>query len=648
MPGAAAGKKLDLSQLTDEEAQHVWEVVRRDFDLRKKEEDRLGELKTKLEKEDSKRELLGNQTSLTESHCIRCLEPFKFLVNSKRQCLDCQLYTCKSCSRFNKKEHGWVCDSCHMARVLKIGTLEWYHENVRARFKRFGSAKVMRSLFNRLSGEHSSSTDDLRDKHESDAQSMPEDHGAHVPLPGVSGDGRCSTGQGFFSGESKDRGSDAGFSQASFVLPEKNEDNLTMVAAREEFSFPVANAVEYEEHHTSATDSQQYKGMKKTKRRLTVDPVDFDLDPDYTIQSRGHSAQEQPKELDFDTDVGLELGLTPQQDDLVYSDYRSLPSRSISQLSYSSCGSGSAGGHRGGYLPGPEDSEEEEDLGHHYPVYHANQGPCNHASQERRNSPNPPPQISDLDRRMSAIESLLNRLEQKVTPTYDQTDALQIPDRSSPLPLWEEADLEEQQLRRKLHELTGNISDHSLTSDEDESNRSMSFQEIPAARSQEDVRLTRIPSRPTSRTGIVVSRLDEKQPQQTDSHKTSHSAESLEKKWLPLEEGSKASFKGSTALLVELEDKVAQAAASLHSAQSEVSFIENRIAALNAAGMPVDRRRKSAIPIQARRLSQNFPTNQVDRFVRNSQYRGSLTQRNPGAKPKTRATCAKPVMTPSS
>lgn len=46
-------------------------------------------------------------------------------------------------------------------RVLKIGTLEWYHENVRARFKRFGSAKVMRSLFRRFDGEHSRSQSDL-------------------------------------------------------------------------------------------------------------------------------------------------------------------------------------------------------------------------------------------------------------------------------------------------------------------------------------------------------------------------------------------------------------------------------------------------------------------------------------------------------
>lgn len=46
-------------------------------------------------------------------------------------------------------------------RVLRIGTLEWYHENVRARFKRFGSAKVMRSLFKRLSGQRSCSQTDF-------------------------------------------------------------------------------------------------------------------------------------------------------------------------------------------------------------------------------------------------------------------------------------------------------------------------------------------------------------------------------------------------------------------------------------------------------------------------------------------------------
>lgn len=78
------------------------------------------DLKTKIEKEDTKRELLGTETSLTESYCIRCLKPFKFLVNNKRQCLDCHMHICKSCSHYNKKELGWVCDPCHMSRYKQL------------------------------------------------------------------------------------------------------------------------------------------------------------------------------------------------------------------------------------------------------------------------------------------------------------------------------------------------------------------------------------------------------------------------------------------------------------------------------------------------------------------------------------------------
>ncbi|XP_073330356.1 melanophilin [Pagrus major] len=582
MPVTMTGKKLDLSKLTDDEAKHVWAVVQRDFDLRKKEEDRLGELKTKIEKEDTKRELLGNQSSLAESHCIRCLEPFKFLVNTKRQCLDCQLYICKSCSRYNKKELGWVCDPCRMARVLKIGTLEWYHENVRARFKRFGSAKVMRSLFKRLSGHHSCSQSELE------------------------ADG-------------------------------------------------------YEEHSMDATDSQHYKEMKKAKRRLTVDPFDFEPGCDYLIESRGRSNQAQVSQDIMDMDVGgresmlaeadmasvfrqilkeqhegLDLRRASQQDDLVFTDNRTIPSRSVSRLSYSSCGSGSFLGPRcSSYLPGADDSEGEDDHSQLYPLYQSHLGHFTHTSQESLNSTNPPPQISDLNRRVSAIENLLNHLEQNVIPAYDQ--APPTPSSSSPLPQWEEVDLEEQQLRQKLHQMTDNISDHSLSSDEEGSSRT-----------EVDTKPSRLPTRPTSRSSITVSRLEEELPQQTHSEKTNVSTESPERKWRPLEESSKESFRGSTALLVELEGQVAQAAANVQSAQSEVSYIENRIAALNAAGMPVDRRRRSAIPVQARRLSHNFPTNQVDRFVRNSLYRGSLTQRNPVAKPTPRATSAKPVMTQGS
>ncbi|TWW80317.1 Melanophilin Exophilin-3 [Takifugu flavidus] len=536
MPGGSTGKKLDLTKLTDEEAEHVWAVVQRDFDLRKKEEDRLGDLKTKIEKEDTKRELLGNQTRLTESYCIRCLQPFKFLVNTRRQCLDCQLHICKSCSRYNKREQGWVCDPCHMARVLKIGTLEWYHENVRARFKRFGSAKVMRSLFKRLSGDNS------------------------------------------------------------------NEDG-------------------YEEHSMDGAEPLKSKEMKKAKRRLTVDPIDFERECDN--ESGQRSDQAALSQGGFNEDEGVRASTLTEANlasvfhhilQEQHEDNRTLPSRSVSQLSYSSVGSGSGWGPHyssSSYLPGPGDSSGEEEQVQPFPFYQSQQGALSHTSQESLNSPHPPPQINDLNSRVSAIENFLNHLEQKVASPYEQ---------------WEEADLEEQQLREKLDKMAEHISDHSESSEEEEEE-----EEEEASRAPEDAKPSRLPVRAASRSSIILSTLEE---HQTGSEKNAE-MDVPEQRWCPLEEGSKGGFRGSAALLFELEDKVAQAAASVQSAQSEVSYIEDRIAALNAAGIQGDRRRRSAIPVHARRLSHNPPSNQVDRFVRNNIHRGSLTQRNPVAKPKT-------------
>lgn len=525
-------KKLDLSKLTDEEAKHVWEVIQRDFNLRKKEEDRLGDLKTKIEKEDTKRELL-HETSLTEAYCIRCLKPFKFLVNNKRQCLDCGLSVCKSCSCFNKKEQGWVCDPCHMTRVLKIGTLEWYHENVRARFKRFGSAKVMRSLFKRLNGEPSGSESELREPNDYDTRSMPEVH----------------TG---------------GYEDVS--IDQSDGHHL------------------YKEAH-SPSDSV----------------------------SEAEKSRQDYNDGGLDYSQGVESVIHQHQDEFVYSEGRG-PSRSVSRLSYSSCGSGSAGGPRiSSYLPGPEDSEEDEHF-HTIPLYQSHlYSHTSHTSQESLNSNNPQ-QITDLNRRMSAVESLLNRLEQKVTSTSDQLSLqTQTPSSVSPLPQWE-VELEEQQLRQKLNEMTDNISDHSDEEEEEEeehpnqASRPQSSQDIPAWRSplQGDAFISKIPTRPSSRLSSAGGRTEERTPQPGDDLKMEQSSESLDRNLHFGED--RARFRGSTALLSELEDKVAQAAADVQNTQSQVSYIENRIAALNAAGMPVDKRRKSAIPVQARRLSQNFPT----------------------------------------
>ncbi|XP_067416952.1 rab effector MyRIP isoform X2 [Emydura macquarii macquarii] len=141
------GRKLDLSGLTDDEAEHVLHVVQRDFNLRKKEKERLSEMKQKLDEEGNKCNILSKQQKFNEHCCIRCCSPFTFLINSKRQCQDCKYNICKNCSSYQKKNKAWLCNVCQQARLLRTQSLEWYYNNVKSRFKRFGSAKVLKNLY---------------------------------------------------------------------------------------------------------------------------------------------------------------------------------------------------------------------------------------------------------------------------------------------------------------------------------------------------------------------------------------------------------------------------------------------------------------------------------------------------------------------
>ncbi|XP_053759930.1 rab effector MyRIP isoform X1 [Panthera pardus] len=141
------GRKLDLSGLTDDETEHVLQVVQRDFNLRKKEEERLSEMKQKLAEEGSKCSILLKHQKFVDHCCMRCCSPFTFLVNTKRRCADCQFNVCKSCCSYQKHEKVWICCVCQQARLLRTQSLEWFYNNVKSRFKRFGSAKVLKNLY---------------------------------------------------------------------------------------------------------------------------------------------------------------------------------------------------------------------------------------------------------------------------------------------------------------------------------------------------------------------------------------------------------------------------------------------------------------------------------------------------------------------
>ncbi|XP_072788003.1 melanophilin isoform X4 [Taeniopygia guttata] len=629
------GRKLDLSKLTDEEAKHVWEVVQRDFDLRKKEEERLEELKCKIDQESSKREFLTNQSHLNETHCVHCLQPFKFLLNSKRQCLDCRFYTCKNCSRYNKKEQGWVCDPCRLSRIVKIGSLEWYYEHVRSRFKRFGSAKVLQSLYGRLQPGQGLSSAFL---------------GLHdrvYSLPDINRECQLLT--------SCDAGDDS-----------DEEDNVLHGAEAERYSrsFP--------DFPNSAEDGSQ-------ESRIT----DADLVFHHVLQEPGVSAPEQH----FSTEVRLTVNARR----------RSLERNPKPGIPWNEP-------PRARYLA-DMDTSDEEVRGAQLPAHHSRRR--NRASSQE-NISHSSSQIHELNTRMSAIERVLNRLEEKI---------LTRPDESAAPESHTDPDAEEEELKRKLEELASNISDKEVSSDEEEGEEEKR-EKKPEINSSSDAMARDVRKRSSAQalseiTAKVLRAINATEAAVWESvhgqsrgcalpagqlpglpegrevaevyreleenlYLTAGKTYQLEKTLKELEEGAQHS--GTTdSELSELEDKVASAAAQVQQAESEISDIESRIAALSAAGLTVKSvekaKKKSSVQaaclhspgpassspgeclddikampgLQRFRRKFNSPleiTSLEDSFDRNSAYRGSLTQRNPNGKGRrVERLFAKPVMT---
>ncbi|XP_019378885.1 PREDICTED: melanophilin isoform X7 [Gavialis gangeticus] len=592
------GRKLDLSKLTDEEAKHVWEVVQRDLDLRKKEEERLEDLKGKIERESTKREFLSHQSHLNETHCVHCLQPFKFLVNSKRQCLDCHFYTCKNCSRYNKKDQGWVCDPCRLSRVVKIGSLEWYYEHVRSRFKRFGSAKVMRSLCGRLQPRQ---------------EMNPALLGLHDRV---------------------------------YSLPDINN-------RERHFRTSSRGGEDGDDDVISHAEAECYNRMRKTKRLLSVHPFDFDLDSEYSAQSRRQSMQLSPAAINQD-------GLQSYPD---FPDGREDTSQKESLIAEADLASmfHHILQEQGQHLAPPEQEFSTEVR------LTVN---SRRKSLERNpnfgslwNGQHPPHYSADMDTSdedVKGVHKLPHHIKRRNRASSQESinhSGNQSPGQEPP----NDPDVEEEELKKKLEELASNISDKGVSSEEEE-------------RKKEEA------AKPE-----MSSSSDDLPSEAQQVYMTAGKTYGLEKMLRDVEE--RAHHSGTTdSELSELEDKVASAAAQVQHAESEVSDIETRIAALSAAGMtlkPMEKaKKKSSMPVFTlhsprhgnsqegqnmnspsitspndvkvmsmpqvlqKKFNSSFETAGDESFDRQSFYRGSLTQRNPNARSRrAERIFAKPVMT---
>uniref|UniRef100_A0A8B9CX53 Melanophilin n=1 Tax=Anser brachyrhynchus TaxID=132585 RepID=A0A8B9CX53_9AVES len=631
------GRKLDLSKLTDEEARHVWEVVRRDFDLRKKEEERLEELKCKIDQESSKRAFLTNQSHLNETHCVHCLQPFKFLLNSKRQCLDCHFYTCKSCSRYNKKEQGWVCDPCRLSRIVKIGSLEWYYEHVRSRFKRFGSAKVLQSLYGRLQpGQR-------------DNSAFLGLHDRVYSLPDINSE--CQLRASSIGDDSNDeddalRGAEAECYSRSFPgFPSSAED-----APQEHRVEEAGLAAVF--HHILQEQEQHPSPPEQL----------FSTEVHLTINSRRRS-------LERNTKPGSPWGEQP----------------------------------RSPYSADMDTSDEDVNGAQKVPSYLPHHVKRRSRASSQENISHSGNQIHELNKRMSAIERMLNRLEEKILVHSAESPA---PDPQL------DPNAEEEQLKRKLQELASNISDKEVSSEEEEREEKTGVKKPEMSSSSDDMasearkrssaqalsEITAEVLRAINATEKAVCEsvhgesqcngpcapLGGQRPSLEDGeglaeayreleenvYLTAGKTYQLETTLVELEEGAQQG--GTTdSELSELEDKVASAAARVQQAESEISDIESRIAALSAAGLTVksvEKARKKSGQVSAGQdrpspegsvLEMSGPqflwrkfnspleiSGPDDSFDRNSTYRGSLTQRNPNGKSRrAERLFAKPVMT---
>ncbi|XP_059962260.1 melanophilin isoform X2 [Mesoplodon densirostris] len=586
------GKKLDLSTLTDEEAKHVWEVVQRDFDLRRKEEERLEGLKGKIKEENSKWELLSDTAQLSNTHCARCLQPYRLLETPKVQCLDCGLFTCKGCGH-TPEEQGWLCDPCHLARLVKRGSLDWYYGHVRARFQHSGGAQVVRSLCGRLQGAG------LPDR----VQSSPDVNSGPEPGPG----GR--------SGDSEHTDED------------REQDTVAQA---------------------------QPVGSKK-KRVLPVHGLDFEADSDDSTSSCGHPPSLSLVSVAVDNPQALTdepcTEETTSQEPVVLDE---------ADARASGCHPGPEG-QMASLSPARPDALAELRL----PGESCTTAPGTTATPGTNvlgNEQLPSHYLADVD--TSDEESIWTQRVASHHPkrrgqTWSENQCFQVTGRltSATRPFQcpagskpTGADMEEAALKLRLEALISRAGDQRASSEEEgkdegaEQGRNTPIEDLPGAAQEVCTAAGQTPSREKGPWGPQ----DPMQPSRTTDEELS-----------------------------QLEDRVAATA-------SQVSDIEYRIAALQAAGLSVRTsakpRKKSNLPIflpqlvgkfgqspkdpnadrsdevkvaaapyLVRRKLSNYPRSQDkddDSFDRKSVSRGSLTQRNPNGKKGTaNHSFAKPVMT---
>ncbi|KAJ8019893.1 Rab effector MyRIP [Holothuria leucospilota] len=146
------GRKLNLSHLSDDECRQVLAVIQRDFNVRQAEKDRILKIQGFVENEAQKRLVLSRQMEFNKKHCMCCFSTFGLIFNKKVKCEKCNFFICKDCmSKTEADSKAVICLPCNQQRELQERACQWFYDQMKAKFRRFGSAKVVRSLYKRQS-----------------------------------------------------------------------------------------------------------------------------------------------------------------------------------------------------------------------------------------------------------------------------------------------------------------------------------------------------------------------------------------------------------------------------------------------------------------------------------------------------------------
>ncbi|CAF0831202.1 unnamed protein product [Rotaria sordida] len=146
---SSLSQSSELSTLNNDEIKLIMSVIERDFKLREKEYKRIHELKSLIQQEHEYVEYLTTSREFNSKRCIICYKLFKIYFNSKELCSECKLYVCHNCATYNKQHKIWTCKICLKLKELQCLTAEWFYLEIAKKYKRCGSAKVVRDLHKR-------------------------------------------------------------------------------------------------------------------------------------------------------------------------------------------------------------------------------------------------------------------------------------------------------------------------------------------------------------------------------------------------------------------------------------------------------------------------------------------------------------------